>query len=167
MSDKVIAHPSAACCAIGSIHEGEPKGRIEKILDVETYIAEPAADKANGNIILYFPDVFGLFNNARLMIDAWAEAGYLVLGPDYFRGDPISKHKKNFHDPNDNPNWDMGAWMTEKQSFADPFVPKWVEEVKKTYGKADTKYVCTGYCFGAPVSAFQMKGPAFLQNTLT
>lgn len=86
MSDKVIAHPSAACCISGSIHKGEPKGRIEKIQDVETYVAEPAADKANGNIVLYFPDVFALFVNGKLMMDGWAEAGYLVLGPDYFRG---------------------------------------------------------------------------------
>lgn len=86
MSDKVIAHPSAACCISGSIHKGDPKGRIEKIQDVETYIAEPSAGKANGNIVLYFPDVFGLFNNAKLMMDGWADAGYLVLGPDYFRG---------------------------------------------------------------------------------
>lgn len=32
------------------------------------------------------PDVFGLFNNALLIMDAFAEAGYLALGLDYFHG---------------------------------------------------------------------------------
>ena len=176
MSDKVIAHPSAACCISGNIHKGEPKGRIEKILDVETYIAEPPANKANGNIVLYFPDVFGHFTNGNLMMDGWAEAGYLVLGPDYFRGDPIWKHKKNLHDPNENPDFDFQGWLKKHQAFSDPFVPKWVEEVKAKYGKADTKFVCTGYCYGAPYVMDQLsdKGicsagafahPAFLKES--
>lgn len=35
---------------------------------------------------LSVPDVFGLFNNALLIMDAFAEAGYLALGLDYFHG---------------------------------------------------------------------------------
>ena len=49
-------------------------------------MATPAAGKANGNIVLYFQDVFGLFTNGQLIMDGFAEAGYLVFGPDYFRG---------------------------------------------------------------------------------
>ncbi|KAF2212747.1 hypothetical protein CERZMDRAFT_111797 [Cercospora zeae-maydis SCOH1-5] len=175
MSSKVIAHPSAACCVSGKIHSGDPKGRTENILDVETYIATPDPSKANGNIILYFPDIFALFTNSKLMMDGWAEAGYLVLGPDYFRGDAIYKHKKDLHDPNDNPTFDFSAWLAKHREFSHPFVPKWVEEVKKQYGKPETKFVCTGYCYGAPYVCDQLsdKGicvagafahPAFLQE---
>lgn len=83
-NDKVIARPSGPCCISGTIHEGEPKGYIEVVLDVETYIAVPA--EPNGNIVMFFPDIHGHFNNSKLLMDGWAEAGYLVLGPDYFRG---------------------------------------------------------------------------------
>lgn len=86
MSDKTIAYPSSGCCLRGTIHEGEAKGRIEKILDVETYIGEPSTGKSNGNIVLFFPDVFGHWINNHLLVDAFAAAGYLTLAPDYFRG---------------------------------------------------------------------------------
>jgi len=86
MSDKVLANPSSACCLRGTIHDGEPTGKILEIAGVETYVATPSADKANGNVILYFQDVFGLFTNGQLIMDGFAEAGYLAFGPDYFRG---------------------------------------------------------------------------------
>jgi hypothetical protein len=35
---------------------------------------------------LYFPDVFGFFPNGLLVMDGFADAGYTVLGLDYFRG---------------------------------------------------------------------------------
>ena len=85
-SDKVLAGPSAACCLRGTIHTGSPSGTISEIAGVQTYVATPSADKANGNVVLYFPDVFGLFTNGQLIMDGFAEAGYLVFGPDYFRG---------------------------------------------------------------------------------
>jgi hypothetical protein len=85
-SDKVLAGPSAACCLRGTIHTGSPSGTLSEIAGVQTYVATPPAGKANGNIVLYFPDVFGLFTNGQLIMDGFAEAGYLVLGPDYFRG---------------------------------------------------------------------------------
>ena len=56
------------------------------IASVETYIAIPPENKANGHIVLYFPDVWGLFKNGLLVMDGFADAGYLVLGLDYFRG---------------------------------------------------------------------------------
>jgi hypothetical protein len=81
-----LAKPSGACCLKGTIHEGEPRGRITTIAGIETYISEPPAEKSNGNILLYFPDVWGLFRNGLLIMDGFSDAGYLVLGLDYFRG---------------------------------------------------------------------------------
>jgi hypothetical protein len=34
----------------------------------------------------YFPDVWGFFTNGFLVMDGFADAGYLTLGLDYFRG---------------------------------------------------------------------------------
>jgi hypothetical protein len=89
---KYLAKPSDLCCLSGTLHEGEERGNIENIYGLETYVATPKNGAANGNIVLYFPDVWGLFKNGRLILDAFADAGYLALGVDYFRGvcdDPL------------------------------------------------------------------------------
>lgn len=88
--DAYLAKPSGSCCLKGTIHKGEGRGRRETIANVETYISVPPASKANGNVLLYFPDVWGMFPNGLLVMDAFASAGYTVLGLDYFRGVRIS-----------------------------------------------------------------------------
>jgi dienelactone hydrolase len=85
-SNAFLAKPSGDCCLKSSIHEGTPRGKIVTLADVETYVVTPPENKANGHILLYFPDVWGLFNNGLLIMDGFADAGYLVLGLDYFRG---------------------------------------------------------------------------------
>ena len=52
-----LAKPSGPCCLKGTIHEGEARGTWETIADVETYISKPPAGKANGHILLYFPEM--------------------------------------------------------------------------------------------------------------
>ncbi|KAF5003991.1 hypothetical protein FDECE_9491 [Fusarium decemcellulare] len=167
-----LAKPSGACCLKGTLHQGESRGTWETIADVETYISKPAADDANGNIILYFPDVWGMFPNGLLVMDAFADAGYLVLGLDYFRGDPVWKHRKSRHDTG-NKHFDYEAWKRKHTAFADVAVPKWVQAIKQSYGDS-TKYACVGYCFGAPyvcnqlasetVSVGAFAHPAFLKE---
>jgi hypothetical protein len=85
-ADKEIAKPSGECCLKGTIHEGNPRGSTTSISGVETYVVEPPKDKGNGHVLLYFPDVFGFFTNGFLIMDGFADAGYLTLGMDYFRG---------------------------------------------------------------------------------
>jgi hypothetical protein len=89
-SSQYLAKPSGECCLKGTIHKGEARGRWETIADVETYISTPPEGKANGHVLLYFPDVWGMFPNGLLVMDAFADAGYLVLGLDYFRGVSIA-----------------------------------------------------------------------------
>jgi hypothetical protein len=81
-----LAQPSGQCCLKGNLHEGEPRGEHATIAGVDTYIARPSAERANHHILLYFPDVWGFFPNGFLIMDGFAEAGYLTLGLDYFRG---------------------------------------------------------------------------------
>jgi hypothetical protein len=81
-----LAKPSGACCLEGHLHAGEPRGTFETIADVETYVVTPRPDRANGHILLYFPDVWGMFPNGLLIMDGFADAGYLTIGLDYFRG---------------------------------------------------------------------------------
>ena len=187
-SDEYLAKPSGTCCLKGTIHKGESRGSWKVIADVDTYITEPPSGKANGNILLYFPDVWGMFPNGLLVMDAFADAGYLTLGLDYFRGvsqidicvgiadsieDPVWKHRKNRHDSQD-PNFDYEAWKKKHTAFADVAVPKWVQAVREGFGKASTKYACVGYCFGAPYVCDELAGelvtagafahPAFLRE---
>lgn len=84
--DSYLAKPSGECCLKGSLHKGEPRGKFEAIADVETYVVHPPVGRANGHILLYFPDVWGMFTNGLLVMDGFADAGYLTLGLDYFRG---------------------------------------------------------------------------------
>ncbi|KAF8858711.1 NAD(P)-binding protein [Acephala macrosclerotiorum] len=174
MGEEYLAMPSGPCCLKGTIHQGNPTGKYATIADVETYIATPPQGKANGHILLYFPDVWGLFNNGLLIMDGFAAAGYLVLGLDYFRGDPVWKHRKDRKDTTTDPGFDYEAWKKKHTAFADETVPKWVNEVKEKYGKSETKYACVGYCFGAPYVCNELAGdtvtagafahPAFLKE---
>lgn len=81
-----LAKPSGLCCLKGTIHNGEPRGQFVQVAGIETYVVKPPAHKSNGNIILYYPDVWGMFTNGLLVMDSFAEAGYLTVGLDYFRG---------------------------------------------------------------------------------
>lgn len=86
IEEEYLAKPSGECCLKGHLHQGEPRGTFKTVADVETYIVEPRPGKSNGHILLYFPDVWGMFPNGLLIMDGFADAGYLTLGLDYFRG---------------------------------------------------------------------------------
>ncbi|PKS12495.1 hypothetical protein jhhlp_000702 [Lomentospora prolificans] len=171
--NRYLAQPSGACCLKGTLHKGEARGSWQTIADVETYIATPSPEKANGHVLLYFPDVWGMFPNGLLVMDAFADAGFLTLGLDYFRGDPVWKHRKNRLDKS-NPDFDYEAWKRKHTAFADEAVPKWVSAVVDRYKGGKTKFVCVGYCFGAPyvcnelandiVTAGAFAHPAFLKE---
>jgi hypothetical protein len=85
-----LAQPPSTCCFVGNLHKGSPRGTTEEILGVPTYIAKPEAEKATGHVVLYFPDVWGLSINSQLLVDSLADAGFLTLCMDYFRGVRIS-----------------------------------------------------------------------------
>lgn len=87
-----LVKPPDSCCWLGTIHTGTPRGKTETIIDVPTYVATP--EKPNGHVVLYFPDVWGLSGNAQLLMDGFADAGFLTLGMDYFRGVRILAHAR-------------------------------------------------------------------------
>lgn len=96
--DKLLAKPPSSCCFRPAPHQlqtSSPKGSIRKIGGVDTYISiPPTRDGENGSgsnkFLLYFPDAFGLYENAFLMMDSFAEEGWVVLGVDYFDGVSVS-----------------------------------------------------------------------------
>ncbi|KAE9984811.1 hypothetical protein EG328_008212 [Venturia inaequalis] len=169
-SDTYLAAPSGACCLSGNIHKGTPKGKHVTIAGLETYIATP--EKPNSNIIIYYPDVFGLFNNGLLIMDGFANAGYLTLGMDYFQGDAVSKYRTE--DGKNVEGFDPEAWMEKHIKGASEVTPGWVEAIVKEYKKEGVRFACVGYCFGAPYVMDALAGdlcevgafahPAFLKD---
>ncbi|TDZ48278.1 Protein AIM2 [Colletotrichum trifolii] len=160
-----LAQHPGPCCFTGTIHEGNPAGKVEDIVGVPTYVVRPAdvGSSANGHVLLYFPDVWGLSVNAKLLMDGFAAAGYTALGMDYFRGDPISKYRTSMTEPPP-PDFDQAAWRTKHWTFAVENLPKWTSAVREQHdghvpGK-ETRYACTGYCFGAPFVCDLLAGVA-------
>ncbi|KAF2994369.1 hypothetical protein E8E13_001534 [Curvularia kusanoi] len=145
--DPILAKPVDLCCLKGSIHTGEATGTIEEIEGVPTYVAKPNADTANGNVLLYFPDAFGLHINSFLMMDAFASCGYLVLGVDYFLGDAVTKYSKT---PLSDPSFDFEAWKNRHLEATEEVAARWVKGVQSKFESlSGTKFACVGYCWGA------------------
>ena len=86
----------------------------------------------------------GVFKNGLLIMDGFADAGYTVLGLDYFRDDPVWKHRKDRNDTTTEPGFDYEAWKQKHTAFADEVVPRWVQAVRERYGSSSTKYACVG-----------------------
>lgn len=138
----VLAGPPGDCCFKGVKHFGEPSGETITIAGVQTYISKPPPAKDDKKIILYLADVYGpLYINAQLLQDYYASHGFTVLGIDYFFGDPIHLHTEE--------SFDRTAWMAKSKQQAKEAFPKWIKEVRETYG-VNAKYFAVGYCFGAP-----------------
>jgi hypothetical protein len=56
-----------------------------------------------------------------------SQAGFTVVGIDYFFGDPIHLHL-------DEPGWDRLTWRTKSVEQAKASLPKWVDGVKEMFG---------------------------------
>ncbi|KAF4496738.1 dienelactone hydrolase [Fusarium agapanthi] len=145
--DNVLAKPADLCCLKGSFYSGEATGSTIQIDGIDTYVAKPHPDRSNGNVLLFFPDAFGLHINSFLMMDAFAECGYLTLGVDYFLGDPVTKHSLT---PLSDPNFDFESWKNKHLKASEEAPARWVKTVKMPYGTGeDVKFACVGYCWGA------------------
>ncbi|KAK7464208.1 hypothetical protein VKT23_006374 [Stygiomarasmius scandens] len=144
MSTVLAGPPGDLCFNKGVQHTGIPAGKAVHIADVPTYLSEAkTSGSGTQKVILYFPDIHGPFYlNNKLIQDYFAEAGFNVLGIDYFDGDPIEKHANSA-------NFDRDAWRNAARKRAEQWIPKWFDAVKEIYGK-DAQYCAVGYCFGAP-----------------
>ncbi|KAG1768265.1 hypothetical protein EV702DRAFT_979567 [Suillus placidus] len=141
----ILAGPLTDHCFTSVAHSGTAKGKSITIAGVPTYLSAPQAFAASGveTVILYFSDVFGPFYiNAQLVQDYYAsQAGFTVVGIDYFFGDPVHLHL-------DKPGFDRSTWRTKSVEQARASVPKWVDGVKEMFGTI--LFMDQGFCFGAP-----------------
>ena len=73
---KVLAHPPGEHCVTGVKHVGDPRGSVEKINGIDTYVAIPPTGTKTKGVILFYADVFGpLYVNNMLIQDYFAEQG--------------------------------------------------------------------------------------------
>ncbi|KAK3682259.1 Alpha/Beta hydrolase protein [Podospora appendiculata] len=79
-------------CFQGSVHDGEPRGKVIKLHGLDTYATEPADGRAPRGIIVIVPDAFGWeFVNNRILADHYADKGdYKVYLPDFMLGHSAS-----------------------------------------------------------------------------
>jgi len=128
-------------CIKGVRLEGTPKGKVEKINGVDTYVALPEIDFPKDKAILFLADVYGMQSpNAQLLADDFALNGFAVYAPDYLNGDPIPLEEMQ------KGTFDIMKWFQShgtEQTTA-PLM-KVIEGLKE---KGVTKFGATGYCFG-------------------
>lgn len=146
----MASNPPGQCCTVAFKHDGEPTGQDIKIGNWAAYVATPDPSKAHKETaILYVPDVIGIWQNSKLLVDQYAANGYLCVMIDIFNGDPLPP---NFQEI---PGFDIMSWVAKGSTgdnphtteAIDPIVVetiKWLKEEKgvKKLGSA-------GYCFGA------------------
>ncbi|OQE42292.1 hypothetical protein PENCOP_c004G01830 [Penicillium coprophilum] len=138
----MASHPPAACCAIGVKHEGEAKGQLQQMGDVEVYISRP--ERFTKRAILLLTDVIGHRSiNAQLIADQLAANGYLVVMPDLFHGDPVRLNRPA--------SFDLMRWLEGPPGHlpnrVEPVVQAILKEMKSNM---DCERVgAIGYCFGA------------------
>ncbi|KAF1978117.1 alpha/beta-hydrolase [Bimuria novae-zelandiae CBS 107.79] len=78
-------------CFRGGKAVGEPKGTMENLHGLPTYVATPQGGSASTSTILYLTDAMGLdLVNNKVLADAYASAtGLRVLVPDIIPGGPM------------------------------------------------------------------------------
>ncbi|KAI0053159.1 alpha/beta-hydrolase [Auriscalpium vulgare] len=131
-------------CVQGVRHEGDPEGTTETINGIKTYVAIPKSDYPKDKAVLYLPDVFGVLElkNHQLLIDAFAQNGFQVYGPDIFEGDPVPT---SFLDGDGKP-FDLQKWFpSHSAERTGGFVRKLIDGLKE---RGVTRFAAVGYCYG-------------------
>jgi dienelactone hydrolase len=154
-----------SCCKIDSIHTGHPRGTIQTINNISTYITfppgtttPPASDSSTttptpkyDRALLVLPEVHGLvLPNVLLLADIFArELGCPVIAPNLFGTDPSPVAKPD--------GWDdekeLEAFQTRHHpGTVDPILDaiiEWVRRPVSSGGFGGVKSLGgVGYCFG-------------------
>lgn len=169
----MASNPPGRCCTLGSLFEcvpppprrvstarvtaradgrprGTPTGSALKVDgNIDAYLAKAPEDKARkGRAILYLPDVFGVWQNSKVMADAFASCGYTTLVLDLFDGDALTLNQLA--------TLDIGKWLSEGTDGKHPHTVEQVDPIvlagiKALRGMGFDKIAAVGYCFGAKV----------------
>ncbi|SMY22677.1 unnamed protein product [Zymoseptoria tritici ST99CH_1A5] len=132
------------CYPDGVVNTGNSTGEMVTVGGESLYLAYPDECETTENAIVYFTDIFGvqLLNN-RLLADSLAKAGYFVVMPDLFKGDPVPENALS--DPNS--TFDFPAWQKRHpQSGVEAIIDSTLSSMRTQYNVSTISSV--GYCFG-------------------
>ncbi|OBT65201.1 hypothetical protein VE03_04708 [Pseudogymnoascus sp. 23342-1-I1] len=156
MAPSMISLPPAACCAKITKHEGTTTGTMEKIGNIDAYFSRPA-NNSTENAIIIFGDIFGIYQNIKLVADSFAARGFLAVVPDMLNGDTLSIEDY------DNKNVDIPAWVQRHlPDSVDPIIEKVIAHLRETLKV--NKIAGVGYCFGAKYVVRNLKGEGLLDS---
>lgn len=150
----MASNPPGKCCTVGKLHEGTPTGESITIgSSLKAYLAR-ASEKSNAALII-FPDVFGIWQNTKLMADEFAARGYTTLVPDMFNGDQLDIST-------DLSKFDIMGWFQKGSDGNNPHGQEQIdaigdESVKYLKEQGFEKIAGAGYCIGAKYVVRQLK----------
>ncbi|ODQ56246.1 dienelactone hydrolase family protein [Saitoella complicata NRRL Y-17804] len=135
-------------CVSGFLHEGTPSGSIVKIGGIDAYVATPKDDNSKSKTIVLLPDVFGWeLNNARLLADDYARAGFYAVLPDILNGDSLPADYLDSAKSTEDVYRLVGPWL---QKHGDAVTEAPIDAVLAAL-HADSnvgKIGAVGFCFG-------------------
>jgi len=135
---------------------GETTGKTFKIGNIEAYAATPTGKVHEKTAILYLADIFGIWQNSKLIVDQFAANGYYAVVVDLFNGDAVKL--------NEFEGLDVMSWLTKGSDGNNPHTAEYIDSIVEKsieHLKAEgyTKIAGSGYCFGAKyVARFMAKG---------
>ncbi|KAL3441844.1 dienelactone hydrolase [Aspergillus insuetus] len=146
----MASHLPQRCCLSGSLHEGDPTGKIEQIEHFRAYIARPKGRAEPDRAVILLSDIFGIFRNNQLLADEFALNGYLAILPDLFDGDQITIEGY------DAKKIDIAAWISRHTiNDISPIVDTAVRYARAQPGIQAV--AAAGYCLGAKYVVRQLK----------
>ncbi|KAF9879658.1 dienelactone hydrolase [Colletotrichum karsti] len=143
----MASHAPSTCCTIGSLHEGTHQGNLIQIDgNTDAYLAIPTTGEKPKRAVLYIPDIIGIWQNSKLMADAFSQRGYVCLVLDIFNGDPAPLNM-----PKD---FDIMKWLNEGSNGSNPHTPDAIDPIvlsgiRYLKGMGIEKIAAAGYCLGA------------------
>lgn len=133
------------CCSAGAPVSVEytPQGSVKELGGVQCYVT---GSEAAQTAIVGIYDIFGFTSQFKQVCDRLAAAGYLVVGPDVFRGQPWTLDKFP-PKPEDN----FLGWL---QGYSwEAVVSKDVTAVVSALqAQGVTKFASVGWCWGASMA---------------
>lgn len=124
----------------GTIHAGQPQGKVEKIHGLDTYVVGNTTSPSA--VVVIYSDIFGLLlPNNKLIADAYAkESNWLVYMPDFFEGDAVPLKVADLLIPVDAAKQSTLGKYTGMLASAPSFI-MWMTRHKE----AKTKQVCIDF----------------------
>lgn len=161
------------CCLSGAVHGGIPKGTIEKIGNLDTYVIGPA-DGSRSKSIVFLVDIFGWeFQNIRLLADNYAKAGFYCYIPDIHRGDSLAieflqsiepplpvRESRNLYDKAASTAATaatLGPWLARhREAVSKPLIDNFIQTVRQI--PRTGKVGAIGFCWGGRYAILATKG---------